>query len=208
MKIHFQESKSGFSIVELMVTIVIVVFVSLTAMVFFAKLINLKEREREDAYVREKLADFCGAYADMLSVGTSIQYKGGASTNVPITVAYRQETGGVSLETGVVSRVAYVASQVNMTNNTVDLNIEGRNLRIVRHASGNAALIPVVGDMVSCTIKPFNYTGLDEKDGYVTYNAALGYLEVKARYAIKNRDGESVTKTASVGRVVRLWNRE
>ena len=148
-------TKIGYTIVELMVTIVIVSVLAATLGVFFVKLLNIQEREREEAYVREKLADICGEYADKLSIGSSII---NTSTNATI-VKYRQETGGVSLETGLVTRVAYLSSFLNSTNDTVDMGIfsfENQDLirKIARRASGDAYLLPLTADMVSCTLTP------------------------------------------------------
>ena len=199
--------KRGYTIVELMVTILIVSVLAVTVGMFFVKLLSIKEREREEAYIREKLADICGAYADVLSVGSSI-----CMSNQTILVNYRHETGGVSLETGLVTHVAQLVSLMNTTNNTLDLNIyafmQGElGLKVSRKANGDAPLIPLPGDMMSCTIVPLN-GNIWEVDGVQISDAALGYLEVKARYAIKNSYGEIVTNIVRAGRVVRLWNRE
>ncbi len=217
----------GYTIVELMVTIVIVSVLAVSVGVFFVKLLNIQEHEREEAYVREKLADICGEYADKLSIGSSII---NTSTNATI-VKYRQETGGVSLETGLVTRVAYLSSLLNSTNDTVDMNIfsiENRDLsrKIARSARGDAHLLPLVGDMVSCTFTPLktststlNVETMNDTDAgmcakmvphavFEATDAALGWLQVTARYRVKNDKGELETKTATAGRVVRLWNRE
>ena len=197
-----------------MVTIVIVAVLTATVGVLFVKLLTIQEQEREEAYVREKLADFCGAYADFLSVGSSMGTST-ALTNSAVEVNYRLEAGGVSLETGIVSRVAKLTSSINMTNDTVDLGIyafEQRVLRrkISRNVNGDALLLPLPGDMVSCKITPLNYNPgkTKEKSGFQTTDAALGYLEVEARYAVENDDGEITNKTVTAGRVVRMWNRE
>ena len=119
VSIGVRYAKNGYTIIELMVTIVIVSVLAATLGVAFVKLLNIQEREREEAYVREKLADICGEYADKLSIGSSII---STSTNATI-VKYRQETGGVSLETGLVTRVAYLSLQLSPTNDTVDMGI-------------------------------------------------------------------------------------
>jgi len=68
-----------------------------------------------------------------------------------------------------------------------------------------AALLPLAGDLTRCTIVPLNGS-IWEEDGGQTSDAALGYLEVEARYRVKGEDGEYEWKTATAGRVVRLWN--
>ena len=230
-------ARRGYAIVELMVTLAIVVFLAVALGIFFVKLLNIREREREEAYVREKLSDICASYADMLSVGASI-VSSDDSSNLVAVVKYRQETGGVSLETGVVSRVAYLTSMMNSTNSVMDFDImsleQGENdlnkkfqTRLTRRASGDAALLPLLGGMVSCTLRPLGVGGsptdvaMNEMDDYLVRrkmqkaehgfkmtDAALGSLEVSARYAVKGDDGETVAKTVTVGRLVRLWNME
>ena len=203
----------GYTVVELMVTIVIVAVLAATLGMFFVKLLRIQEREREEAYIRERLCDICAAYADFVSVGSSFH----TSTNFANTltaVKYRMETGGVSLETGLVTKVAYLTTMMNLTNRTVDLDIylhepEGLSKKFSRGMNGNAPLIPLLGDMVSCTITPLNHPKTEvATNGFETTDAALGWLQVAAKYKVKNDDGEMEIKTATAGRVVRLWNRE
>ena len=229
MKTSFQKSTRGYTIVELMVTIVIVAALSVTVGVLFVKLLAIQEREREEAYIREKLTDVCGAYADMLSIGSSILTTADLSSQV---VKYRQETGGVSLETGLVSRVAYLASSLNTASKMLDLKAFSLELgdisrKLTRRASGDAALLPVIGDVVNCKITPLGIGAntpqtapmndmdrrfCEEMISSVAFqqvtNAALGLLQITAAYKVKNDDGETVTKNVEVERVVRLWNKE
>lgn len=202
---------SGYTVIELMVTIVVVTVLAASVGAFLVKLLTLQEREREEAYVREKLSDICGAYADFISIGSSFIVDTSPS-NLQTVVKYRLETGGVSLETGVVTRVAYLTSTMNATNRTMNVDVyglepEGVSRKLARTMNGNAALIPLVGDMVSCTLTPLN-ANVWEDDGVQTSDAVLAYLQVSARFETENPDGETVTKTATAGRVVRLWNRE
>ena len=201
-------TNSGYTIVELMVTIVIVSVLAATVGVFISRLLTIQEREREEAYIREKLVDICGEYADAVSVGSCFGMRYGTNLLEEVKVNYRQETGGVSLETGIITRVTQLVSSIDVMNKTLDVDICGHR-RLRRKASGDALLIPLPGDMVSCTITPLNDgSAAQDGEGYWTNNAALAYLEVKARYTIKNDAGEYVTKTAKSERVVRLWNRE
>lgn len=217
MRVKSLSVRCGYTIVELMVTIVVVSVLAVSVGAFVVKLLTLHEQEREEAYIREKLVDICGAYADFLSVGSSIS----AQTNLSdqaMVVKYRQEAGGVSLETGSVSRVVYLTSTLNTTNRTMDLNVYSRELgelsrKLSRHVNGDAHLLPLLGDIVSCTITPLNAEVLKTDDdplfaGFQTSDAALGYLQVTAKYQIKNGEGQIEAKTASAGRVVRLWNHE
>ena len=194
----FLAIKRGSTVVELMVMIVIVTVLAASVGTFIVKLLTLRENNREDAYIREKLIDVCGTYADLLSVGSSI------NTNGPgMQVTYRQETGGVSFETGVVSQVTSLISDV--TNGMVKLNVYGLELeesilKYVRQANGNADLIPQVGNIVSCTVTPINATDWQ--------SAALGNLRIEARYQVRNGDGNIEIKATRVERIVRLWNHE
>jgi len=244
----------GYTVVELMVTIVIVSVLAATVGMFFVKLLNIQEKDREEAYIREKLSDICGAYADMLSIGSSFSTFSNLTKQATL-VKYRQETGGVSLETGVVSRVAYLTSLVDMTidtlRHTTDYNMgltvfgldpesDANDLdhkissKLARSVNGNAALIPLLGDMVSCTITPLgikknsslgiqeksiSVDGMSEQEQYLSNklvsgavvrktNAVLGWLEVKARYKTTDKAGNSVWTNTTAGRVVRLWNNE
>lgn len=190
--------KRGYSVVELIVTIAIVAILAATLGTFVVKLLTLRENDREDAYIREKLMDVCGTYADMLSVGSLIN-----TNRLGLQVTYRRETGGISLETGVVSRVTSLASSV--TNGAVKVDVYGQELgesilRQVRHANGDAVLIPQTGNIVSCTVTPINSELLE--------SAALGNLRLEARYQVRNEDGNLETRVTRVERIVRLWNHE
>ena len=205
--------RRGLSAIELMVTICLVVIIAAVVGVFLVKLLRIQEQEREEAYIREKLADICAIYADYMSVGSSFHINTN-SVDPILLIKYRQEAGGVSLETGRVSRVAYLTAKVNTKSEdeigAMKLDIFSRDPEGVtkRHSdslNGNASLIPLLGNVVSCTITPLknHWTNSNEKT-----DAALGLLSVSAKYEIENEHGELAVKTATVERVVRLWNRE
>lgn len=209
--LRMSRCERGYTAVELMVTIAIVTLLAVTGVSSFVKLLSIQERDREEAYIREKLSDICGAYADFLSVGSSISSTTGIS-NQQTVVKYRWETGGVSLETGIVTRVAYLLASLNSTNRTVSLDVYGYESgqigqKLSRRVNGNATLIPQMADLVSCTITPLN-GNISYEEGLQTSDAALGYLRVKARYEIENDEGEIEEKFATAERVVRLWNQE
>ena len=192
-----QNIRRGYTVVELMVTVVIVAVLVATVGVCFVKLLALREDEHDEAYVREKLVDICGIYADYLSVGSTF----GNDTR-GFAVLYPAETGGVSLETGRVTRVSQLKSFVNQ-NNAIDLNVfafeQGTLLsRFSRTLRGDAWLRPLTNDIVNLTIKPI---GIDRIE-----DAALGYLEITAKY--ETNKVNHLSTTISAGRVVRLWNRE
>lgn len=209
-------ARSGYTVVELMTTLTIVAVLAASVGIFLARLLTLRERDREEAYIREKLSDVCGAYADAMSIASSFGTRVNPLTGgMEVRVDYRHETGGVSLETGKVARVAHLTSEVNVTNRTVDLKVFGFEQRelvekLSRIARGDAALLPLAGDIVSCTITPLNTVGnlVTDDTGFSMADAALGYLQVTAKYLVKNDDGQPEARTVSAGRVVRLWNRE
>ena len=216
MRTYVYSCRHGYTIVELLTTIAIVAVLAATVGMFFVKLLRIQERDREEAYIREKLADLCGSYADAMSISSSFATRiNPVSGCTDVRVDYRHETGGVSLETGVVTRVSHLTTGMNVTNMTVDLKVFGFEKRelvekLSRIGRGDAALLPLVGDMVSCTITPLNPVGdlVTDDTGFSMADAALGYLQVTAKYMVRNDDGLPEARTVSAGRVVRLWNRE
>lgn len=202
----FRDSRPGYTIIELMVTVVIVAVLSATVGTLFVKLLTIQETDREEAYFRETLADICGIYADYLSIGSTI-------SNAPtgFVATYRQETGGVSLETGHVVHVTQLTS-LNKTAafntavaKSLDLSIfsleSGKQIpKVLSSLRGDAVLIPLLSDQVFCNVTPLNATRMED--------ATLGYLTVTARYGVKNDEGKLVYRNATAERVVRLWNRK
>lgn len=217
----FRILRKGYTVVELMAVIVIVSVLAATVGVFFVKLLKIQETDREEAYIREKLSDICGAYADFLSIGSGFSWGTNFNGQATGMVRYRLESGGVSLETGLVTRVAYLESLLNATNHVFDLNVysmttNGLGLQVNRRSSGDASLIPLMGNIISCTIIPLN-AGVESADEetstrfgepYQTSDTALGLFRAMARYNVENEDGQLESKTVTVERVVRLWNRE
>lgn len=222
--------RCGYTIIELMVTILIVAALATAVGTFAVKLLTIQECDREEAYVREKLADICANYADFASIGSTFSVSTSGRENI---VAYRLETGGLSLETGRVSRVAYFTTAT--TNQTMDVNVyslqqgkrskifytekEGLASKWARILSGDASLLTLrTGQLnpleVICTIKPLGIVAADRGfvpdenfAGFNIYsNAAFANLEVAAWYTYKNSRGEMVLTNAVVERLVRLWN--
>lgn len=202
----------GFTIVELLTTIAIVAILAVTVGMFFAKLLTFCEKDREEAYVREKLTDLCAVYADSLSIGSSISM----SNNLAL-VKYHQEVNGVSFETGVVSHVIYLATSLDDLNKLMNLDvyvadpeIDQPVLKRSSRLSGDASLISQQGDIVSCTFTPLNSLLKSDEDprfsGFQTSDSSLGYLQVSACYKVRNDEGGEDVKVVTAGRVVRLWN--
>ncbi len=190
-----------------MVVTVIVTFFAVAVGTFFTKLLGIQEREREEAYIREKLSDICGLMADDISIGKSFM-----QSNSFTIVNYRHETGGVSLETGRVYNVSKLVASLNTTNNLLNFGLDVFEAgRIVSKppssVNGNAHLIPLLGDMVSVSITPLN-ANIESFESIQSSDAALGLLSLSARYRVENDDGEIVTNTVSAERLVRLWNKD
>lgn len=209
--------RSGYTAIELMVTILVVGVLATSMGASVAKLLSLQEAEREEGYIRESLVDLCALCADFSSVGSSF-----CVSNQDFVVKYRQETGGVSLETGRVTRAVYLKTS-NVASNSfwrkmIDLDILGGlfEKKYSRGVMGSAALIPFKGNIdIKSSITPIGTTPpvpSNETDtnlvGYVSANTALGYLRITAEYEIKSDEGLIVTNAVTAGRVVRLWNRE
>lgn len=222
----------GYTVFELLVTVLIVAVLATSVGAFFAKLLTLQEKDREEAYVREKLADLCAEYADLASIGSSFSISSSGKENI---VSYRDETGGVSLESGRVSRVSYLTMAA--TNQTMDLNVysfvSGTNLQTkifsdiknglvskwTRFLRGDASLLTIPTEKldvkkVECTMTPLgvyasgtNFIPDDDFSGFNVYSdASIGNLKITAWYTYKNNHKETVLTNATVERLVRLWN--
>lgn len=189
--------KCGYTVVEMMVTILIVAILTTTVGTVVVKLLTLQERDREEAYIRETLTNVCGEYADSLSLGSFI-----CTNNLHgIDVTYRSESGGVSFETGRVSHVVKLISAKKNSSFELNVNVVDRGNMISRllcHMQGNAALIPLAGNLVSCDVIPLN--------AEIVEDAALACLQVTAQYKVRDDSGKLVDKETTVERVVRLWN--
>lgn len=209
MDMTFRSCKRGYTIVELMVTILVVTILATSVGMFFVNLLTVQEQEREDAYIREKLADICASYADTLSVASSFM------TNIGqrIIVEYPREAGGVSIETGgafatgSVVRVASLTSsvcRVSADYTSLDLNICAMDVDgCVRekgpfHFNGDAELLPLFGNITRCKLTRL---GTNDVEG-----TSLGLLEIEAKYNVRNKWRNLECKTATARRVVRLWN--
>lgn len=201
----------GYTIVELMVTMVITTVLAVTLGTFFVKLLTLQERERNEAYIREKLVDICATLADYASVGSSVNVIGERE----FTLTYRHEVGGVSLETGRVSHVVqlWTSHQTDQKHTTLNLDIDAQEAtNIVRKFSRNlrgedTPLLPFKGlkmgdDRVNLYCQVFPLLKMTQE------KAPVWYLQVVAEYDIRNAQGDVVTTNVTAGRMVRLWNRE
>ena len=206
-----RDSEKGYTIVELMVTIVIVSLLTAVLGTFVVKLLTLQEMDREEAYVREKLVDICGFYADFLSVGSSF-----GTNRFQMAVKYRQEAGGISFETGRISRVVHMISSVTNDLFVSDVHVAksegGLFSRNLNQISGDGWLRNVMASNLTFSISPIGSIEppkLEEDSslpGLLVTDAALGCLRVSAQYASEDERGRLAMKTVAVERVVRLWN--
>ena len=209
MKFVCRDRIRGYTVVELMVTILIVTVLATSVGVFFVSLLTIQENEREDGYVREKLADICAAYADMLSVASSFE----TNTDRRVIAQYPREAGGVSIETGGtfttgnVVRVACLTSSVIRVGNAynfIRMNVCAMDMdgcfreKYTPRLDGDAELLPLPGNIKNCKLMWIKTNGVD--------CASLGCLEIEAEYEVKNRLRKKELKTATARRVVRLWN--
>lgn len=196
----------GFTIVELMVTLVVVALFAVGLGVFVSKMLTFQENEREEAYIRENLVDVCGAYADFMSVGSSISAIMG-STGL-YGVDYRKETGGVSLETGIVSHVTAITSAWSVVRHIgdkpyskLDINAYGidefgqSTNKLHRNAESFSSLIPIKGTNY---VARFNFVP--------TGRSGLVKLEIAVEHGVKIKNGMVTNAITRVERIVRLWN--
>lgn len=199
-------TRTGMTLVELMVTVLIGAILATTLGVFFVRLLNIQEQEREEAYVREKIVEITAAYADYLSIALAISNN---ATATSFTAIYPQETGGVSFETGRVTRVTHLNTFLDADNRTLildsghfeaDIFISG----FQRSLHGDALLVNLTNDLVcvngSMMIRPLDAPSLD--------TAHLVYLNVAAHCECENGAGKKEMRNVMSGRIVRLWNRE
>ena len=204
----------GYTVIELMVTVLIVAALATVVGTFFVQLLTIQEKDREEAYIQEKLTSICGTFADYLSVGSAIN-----DSQSGFDVLYRQEAGGISLETGRVAHVSKLTTWVNQSDNvrggTIDFvayareqgaftNRYSRNLRgdDIPLISLNAMKeLQVINGKVSLSyaFTPFNAS---------SENASLWHLKVAANYEVEDRNGERKPKTVEAERLLRLWNIE
>ena len=97
--------KRAFTIVELCVTMLVAAILSVAMGGVIVRLLRLHESDREEGYMREKLALICGEAADYLSMANSVVVDS-TSHGMVLKGGFRMETDGVSYETGKVVKVS------------------------------------------------------------------------------------------------------
>lgn len=203
------DSKHGYTLVELMVTVVIVAVLAATLGIFLINLLTLQEQDREEAYIRERLVDICGIYADYLSVGLTVSNTVGSAN---FDVKYPEETSGISFETGRVIRVAMLRSSAKLYDADRNLCIDTFDVRGVPRNLSNEFRgddIPLMTAVdLNINDRPVLLRcWIDSLNGPIE-SAAIGNLHVRADYWVKRDNGFLVPTNAIAERIVRLWNHE
>lgn len=113
--------KRAFTIVELCVTMLIVAILCVVVGGSIVRLLRLRESNREEGYMREKLAFICGEAADYLSMANSVVAVSNRHGLV-MKSGFRMEAEGVSYETGKVVKVCglYLSGTNGMFNLVMD----------------------------------------------------------------------------------------
>ena len=118
--------KRAFTIIELCVTMLIVAFLCVAMGGSIIRLLRLRESDREEGYMREKLTLICGEVADHLSMAQSIAI-GVDQHGLILKGGFRMETEGVSFETGKVVKVRGL--YLSGTNGTFNLAMDTADAR-------------------------------------------------------------------------------
>lgn len=119
-------NRRAFTIVELCVTMLIVAILGVAMGASTVRLLRLRESNREEGYMREKLAFICGEAADYLSMANSIVAVANPN-GVVLKSGFRMETEGVSFETGKVIKVSGL--YLSGTNGTFNLALDTADRR-------------------------------------------------------------------------------
>lgn len=189
--------RSGFTIVELMVCIVLVVILATSIGPSAVKLLHVVESSREEGFIREKLVTLAGFYADWLSLAQSYVVTNMSGGVKVISADYPDETEGVSFETNNLIKVTACHSAVS--NGMWNIWFDTHDQRYPNHIrqiafDGDALLEHVSARIVDVSLKPV------PNQVYSTLSIlATNYLwDAKA-------DAYSV-RTVKTERIVRLWN--
>jgi len=204
--------RRGYTVVELMITICIVSILVSTICTYFVKLLTLQENEREEAYIKEKLSDICANFSDYISIGTNIDNR-----LSDFVVSYRYETGGVSFETGRVSRVSGLTASLNPSSSvdqpvTMDLDVatfeQGtvNEKKFSRNFRGDDMSLISLNDIKELKITNKGRVDLRFQLTKLNMSASLWNLRLVADYEVEDDDDPKRTVTAE--RIVRLWNRD
>ena len=191
----------GFTVVELCVTVLIVAILSVWLGGSIVRMLKLRESNREEGYMREKLALICAEMADYLSM---------ANTITPVSTQYgtvlkggfRMEMEGVSYETGKVTKVEaiYLSGTNGMFNLVLDTADNRYNGSIRQTLDADGMLINVMAKIVEFRIDPPIAYG-------VTNYFPLHMLTVSATNSYYDIVGNTnAVRRVTAKRGFRLWN--
>ena len=206
--------RRGFTIVELMVCIVLVVILAAAIGPSAVKLLRVHESLREEGFMREKLAMLAGIYADWLSLADSIVVttnKVGVmnkETIVKISAHYPEETEGISFETNIISKVSACHSVVS--NGMWNIWFETKDPKFpdgVRKISfdGDALIEHVAARIVDVSLEHVDARIIEanKKTHDIGY-PKLSILATNHFWDVK-KNAYSL-RTVKAERIVRLWN--
>ncbi len=201
--------KRAFTIIELCVTILIVTILCVAMGGAIVRLLRLRESDREEGYMREKLALICAEAADYLSMANSI-VADSTPHGLVLKGGFRMETEGVSYETGKVVKVSglYLSGTngaFNLAMDTADRRYESvRGLeglyRKRQYLDADGMLLDVLARIVEFRVDPPLVYG-------VTNSLPLHVLTVSATNNYYDIVGNSnAVRRVTSKRGFRLWN--
>lgn len=194
-------NKRAFTIVELSITVLIVAILCVFVGGSIVRLLKLRESNREEGYMREKLSLICAETADYLSMANSLI----ALTNehgLIIKGGFRMETEGPSFETGKVVKVSgvYLSGTngvFNLALNTSDSRYNGFKKQTL---NADGMLMDVLSKIEEFRIDPPMVLG-------VTNNLPLHVLTVSATNTYYDILGNTdAVRRVKSKRGFRLWN--
>ena len=191
----------GFTVVELCVTVLIVAILSVWLGGSIVRMLKLRESNREEGYMREKLALICAEAADYLSMANAItsvsnQY------GIVLKGGFRMEMEGVSYETGKVVKVNGL--YLSGTNGTFNIALDTADSRyngcVRQTLDADGMLMNVLAKIVEFRIDPPIVNG-------VTNHFPLHVLTVSATNGYYDIIGNTnAVRRVTSRRGFRLWN--
>ena len=184
-----EQSRSGATLVELMVVVVITLLLAVSLSMAISQSLCFHQRGREEAFVRESLCLVLERLASALEMANGIEDLGDGRW----CARYRMETGGVSFET---NRFVHVSdTEYYATNLNAVLSIAHEGARSDLQLSADAKLDAFLGmiDRVS-----------------ITGSGDVRTLTLNARHSVrvKTLEGGWTDAIVDIGasRPFRLWN--
>ena len=205
-------SRKGFTVIELMITILIVVILTVSFGGALSGLLCLHEKDREEGYMREKLAYICGEFADYFSLADKVGRFMDENGKAVYAAGFRMEADGVSYETGKVVKVSNI--YVSATNGIFNVAMRNADARYRRagdsddvfykrqEMSSDGMLYEVMSKITVFSIDPLPIDGMWHTNQYymLTVAATNGYFDI--------RGATNAIRTVVSRRAFRLWNAE